>query len=233
MACPDEAVVVLDALVRSAPWYKAIWHRLCGGVRKALPASLAAGALVVLSGCATIHDIETEIAGRKHADKAAAMDARSAEARIDLYADRYRDILARVEYLERLAAPNDPDGLAENPDLETTRAEEFKASLDKMRRDVAALKTDWDPKRDMQALSEQAAAQTDAELCIKGLRDRDQFMINVSCKLNCDAMVGASSDLEITDEVRDFIHVTLRKCRTERQDRAFNRLVCGKDVCPK
>lgn len=86
--------------------------------------------------------------------------------------------------------------------------------------------------RDMTKLAAEAAAATDAELCIKGLQNRDQFMINMSCKLNCDAMAGASSDLEITDEVRDFIFATLKKCRTDRQSRAWNRLVCGKDKCP-
>lgn len=86
--------------------------------------------------------------------------------------------------------------------------------------------------RDMVKLAADTAAATDAELCIKGLQNRDQFMINMSCKLNCDAMAGASSDLEITDEVRDFIFATLKKCRTDRQARAWNRLVCGKDKCP-
>lgn len=86
--------------------------------------------------------------------------------------------------------------------------------------------------KSFEELSREAAAKTDAELCIKGLQNRDQFMINMSCKLNCDAMAGASSDLEITDEVRDFIFATLKKCRTDRQARARNRLVCGKDKCP-
>ena len=51
LACPDEAVVVLDAIVRSAPWYKAIWHRLCGRVREMRIIPLAAVAFLLI-GCA-------------------------------------------------------------------------------------------------------------------------------------------------------------------------------------
>ena len=205
---------------------------------------IAAVAVLLLSGCATRGALEAETLARQQHERTVeskrifdADEIRSnrdelgaLRLRIDNHERWVNEIHARIKYLEQLAAPNDPDGLAEDPDL---RTRDFESDLKRMGDEVRALKTDWNPKDDFAKLSEQVAAEVDAKFCLKGLETGDEFLIKVACKMGCDALANLSSDLEMTDRVRGFVFAEVKKCRTARQDRAFNRLVCGKDECPK
>ncbi len=83
--------------------------------------------LVSLSGCATIGDLEAETVRREAMAKGVEAQDKHFVEKINQTIDRVKVIedrlgsrgtlIERVRYLEQVVAPNDPDGLLEDPDL--------------------------------------------------------------------------------------------------------------------
>lgn len=72
---------------------------------------------LALSSCATKGDIKRIESWARHDAKMNALDSVATGERINLWGERVRDLMERVRYLEKVVAPNDPDGLLEDPDL--------------------------------------------------------------------------------------------------------------------
>lgn len=122
--------------------------------------------LGVLSGCATLSDMEKEEVQRKALEKGVyaqnehfVQKINQTIDRVKVLEDRQEQLISewdtmgdRVLHLERLAAPGDPDGLAEEPDL-----------------------------FDFEKALEEAARKTDEYFCRKARRDGSPSWIIDSC----------------------------------------------------
>ena len=79
--------------------------------------------VLLLAGCASGDDIKMIQSWQRHDYKMMALDSQATNERINTWAERAREVEARVRYLEKVLAPLDPDGLLEDPDLYSDEAE--------------------------------------------------------------------------------------------------------------
>ena len=68
---------------------------------------------------------------------------------------------------------------------------------------------------------------------IKTQENLDKSFSEIADETECKTDENFIADPNTPEDVRTILAKNLEKCRTRRQERALNRITCGKDSCPK